>query len=133
MKRLTFAVMTLTVLLFCSGCGTLFFSHRIGKKLSKTVDNRVFYTNCFLCLCGIIPGVVAFILDYDNGSIYYTEAELLPDDFLGMKKNNKLKSISCRSMTFAEIADLLSAELDRKITPEQIETALKEQKSFELL
>ena len=93
MRGLAIAAMAV-ILLFSAGCGTLFFSHRIGKKASKVIDKRVFYGNCFLCLFVVVPGVVAFVLDYDNGTIYYTEAELLPDDLVGMKERNELKKIT---------------------------------------
>ena len=115
MRRILFCLLS-ALLLGTSGCGTLFFSRRIGKKMSRTVDNRVFYTDCFLCLLGVIPGVVAFILDYDNGTIYYTEAELIPDDFNeGALSPDKMKKIDGGSMTDAEIARRLSEATGRKI------------------
>ena len=115
MRRILFCLLS-ALLLGTSGCGTLFFSRRIGKRMSKTIDNRVFYTDCFLCLLGVIPGVVAFILDYDNGTIYYTEAELIPDDFNeGALSPDKMKKIDGGSMTDAEIARRLSEATGRKI------------------
>ena len=115
MRRTLFCL--LSALFLCtSGCGTLFFSRRIGKKMSKTIDNKVFYTDCFLCLVGVIPGVVAFILDYDNKTIYYTEAELIPDNFNeGCLVPGKMKKIDGGSMTEAEIARRLSEATGRKI------------------
>ena len=115
MRRILFCL--LSALFLCSsGCGTLFFSRRIGKKMSNTIDNKVFYTDCFLCLAGVIPGVVAFILDYDNKTIYYTEAELLPDDFNeALLTPGKMKKIDGGSMTEAEIARRLAEAANRKI------------------
>lgn len=118
MKRLILIAAAGLVLLSGSGCGTLFFSHRMGKKLSKTIDNRVYYTNCFLCLFGIIPGVVAFVLDYANGTIYYTEAELIPDDIFGMKK------LPGGNMTPEEIAGKLSEALGKEISVSEVKAAL---------
>ena len=119
MRRFFLIAAMLSLLCSVTGCGTLFFSHRMGKKLSKTIDNRVFYTDCFLCLFGVVPGVVAFILDYENGTIYYTEAELLPDDLFGMKK------LPGGNMTPEEIAEKLSAALDKEITSSEIREALR--------
>ena len=60
--------------------------------------------------------MVAFILDYDNGTIYYTEAELIPDDFNeGALSPDKMKKIDGGSMTDAEIARRLSEATGRKI------------------
>lgn len=119
MRRFFLIAAMLSLLFSVTGCGTLFFSHRMGKKLSKTIDNRVFYTDCFLCLFGVVPGVVAFILDYENGTIYYTEAELLPDDLFGMKK------LPGGNMTPEEIAEKLSAALDKEISSSEIREALR--------
>lgn len=125
MRRFTMAVMA-AALLFTSGCGTLFFSHRIGKEASKVIDKRVFYTNCFLCLFAIIPGVVAFVLDYDNGTIYYTEAELLPDDLVGMKERGELKKITLADLNIENAAAALSKKLGKEVTPEMIRVSLRE-------
>jgi hypothetical protein len=123
-KRVVFAAVVMS-LFFSSGCGTLFFSERIGKKMSTKIDRRVFVTNCILCAAGIIPGVVAFILDYDNGSIYYTEAELIPDDFMDYKGSfNGMKQIPCDNFDHAAVARELSAALGKEILPLQIRMAL---------
>lgn len=115
MRKILFCLLA-AVLLGAPGCGTLFYSHRIGRRMSKTVDNTVFYTDCALCLLGVIPGVVAFILDYDNGTIYYTEAELIPDNFNeGSLTPGKMKKIDGGSMTEAEIARRLARATGRKI------------------
>ena len=115
MRKTLFCLLA-ALLLSASGCGTLFYSRRIGKKMSKTIDKKVFFTDCFLCLAGVIPGVIAFILDYDNGTIYYTEAELIPDDFNeGCLNPGRMKKIDGGSMTEAEIARRLSEATGRKI------------------
>ena len=124
MKKI-FLGLSAAVLLFSSGCGTLFFSHRIGKKSSTEVDNKVFFTNCVLCLFGIIPGVVAFILDYDNGTIYYTEAELIPDeDLYGQFKAGNMNKVACSRMDPREIALILSKLTGKHITPGEVQLAL---------
>ena len=115
MKKKIFLASMALLLLCSSGCGTLFFSHRIGKKMSKKIDNKVFYTNCFLCLFGVIPGVVAFILDYDNESIYYTEAELIPDDFSNNFAPEKMKRISGIAMTDENISSCLSHAIGKPV------------------
>ena len=127
MRGLAIAAMAV-ILLFSAGCGTLFFSHRIGKKASKVIDKRVFYGNCFLCLFVVVPGVVAFVLDYDNGTIYYTEAELLPDDLVGMKERNELKKITLADLNIENAAAALSKELGKDVTSEMIRVALRENK-----
>ena len=125
MKKALFPLLC-AFLLLNSGCGTLFFSHRIGKKISKQRDNRVFIGNCILCLAGIVPGVVAFILDSDNGTLYYTEAEMIPDDFGDYKNEGacRMKQLPCHKADSREIAALLSQALGKEITPDEIKCAV---------
>ena len=125
MKRIVFLLLA-AMLFICSGCGTLFFSGRMGKKMSATIDRRVFVGNCILCAAGIIPGIVAFVLDYDNGTIYYTEAELIPDDFMDYKGSFKMKHIPCRDLDYVRAAGVLSAALGKEISPLQIRLSLLE-------
>ena len=125
MKKFVFAMLCAGVLLSCTGCGTVFFSYRMGRKASQVVDNRVFYGNCFLCLFGVVPGVVAFFLDYENGTIYYTQAELLPDDLYGRNSLEQMKKISCPQMSFEEISGKLSAALGKEITVAELKEAVR--------
>ena len=122
MKKLAFAFLA-GILFTCAGCGTLFFSERMGKKLSTRIDRRVFVTNCILCLA-VVPGIVAFILDYDNGTIYYTEAELIPDDFMDRQGSFNMKQIPCKELDCTGAARELSAALGKEITPLQVRFAL---------
>jgi hypothetical protein len=124
MKKIFF-VLTVALLLLNSGCGTLFFHDRMGKKMSKVVDKRVFVGNCIFGLFGIIPGVVAFILDYNSETIYYTEAELIPDDFMDQKSSLQMRQIPCKGMTEEEISRRLSAALGKEISRSQLQLALK--------
>lgn len=105
----------------------------MGKKSSKVIDKRVFYTNCFLCLFGVIPGVVAFILDYDSETIYYTEAELMPDDLFGVKRLKEMKRIPCSQMSCEEVARLLSKASGKSISPREVQIALERAGTHELL
>jgi len=117
MKKLLLSAFAASLLCF-SGCGTMFHSNRIGQRMSTVIDNSVWYGNIFLGLFGIIPAVVGFVLDYHNETIYYTEAELIPDDEpLGMIRTDG--DMSCEN-----VARLLSARLHRTITAEQVRRSL---------
>ena len=124
MKKIFF-LLTVALLLLNTGCGTLFFHDRMGKKMSKVIDKRVVAGNCLLGLFGIIPGVVAFILDYDSETIYYTEAELIPDDFMDNKSSLQMQTIPCKGMKEEEIARRLSIALGKEISSDQLTLALK--------
>lgn len=51
------------------GCGTILYPERRGQT-SGHVDAGVAVMDGFWCLIFIIPGVVAFIVDFGNGAIY---------------------------------------------------------------
>jgi hypothetical protein len=51
------------------GCGTLFYPERKGQEDGK-VDPKVAILDGIGLLFFIIPGVIAFIVDFDNGTIY---------------------------------------------------------------
>ncbi len=93
--------------------------------MSRQIDRRVFVTDCILCLAGIIPGVVAFVLDYDNETIYYTEAELIPDDFMDYKGSFNMKQIPCKEVELERAARILSGVLGKEITPLQLRMSAK--------
>jgi len=51
------------------GCGTILYPERRGQT-SGHVDTGVAVMDGLWCLLFIIPGVVAFIVDFGNGAIY---------------------------------------------------------------
>ncbi|NUM35077.1 MAG: hypothetical protein HUU50_11065 [Candidatus Brocadiae bacterium] len=57
------------ILLVSNGCGTFWYPERKGQSGGK-LDSKVVLMDALLCLCFIIPGVVAFYIDIDNGCIY---------------------------------------------------------------
>ncbi|PCF97414.1 hypothetical protein [Vreelandella nigrificans] len=52
-----------------SGCGTLFYPERKGQ-LSGDVDPVVAIANSVGLLFFIVPGVIAYAVDFSNGTIY---------------------------------------------------------------
>jgi len=57
------------ILLVSNGCGTYWYPERKGQSGGK-LDSKVVLMDALLCLCFVIPGVVAFYIDIDNGCIY---------------------------------------------------------------
>jgi hypothetical protein len=51
------------------GCGTILYPERRGQTAGH-VDTGVAVMDGLWCLVFIIPGVVAFIVDFGNGAIY---------------------------------------------------------------
>ena len=57
------------VLLGVTGCGTMFYPERKGQIDGK-IDPTVATLDSLSLLALIIPGAVAFMVDFDNGTIY---------------------------------------------------------------
>ena len=80
MKRLRnsalVALVTLGVMVWTLGCGTLFYPHRMRSKSSGRVDVKVVVLDCLWLLIGVIPGAVALGVDFINETIYFSEDEL---------------------------------------------------------
>lgn len=52
-----------------AGCGTILYPERRGTQGGR-VDVGVAVMDGFWCLVFIVPGVVAYIVDFSNGAIY---------------------------------------------------------------
>lgn len=57
------------VALQLAGCGTLLYPERRGTQGGR-VDAGVAIMDGLWCLVFIVPGVVAFIVDFSDGAIY---------------------------------------------------------------
>jgi hypothetical protein len=56
---------------FClTGCGTMFYSERVGQPHSRDIDWKVAALNGLGLALFFIPGVVAFAVDFYTGAIY---------------------------------------------------------------
>jgi len=58
-----------------TGCGYILYPERRHAKLSNEIDGEVVLFDCLWLIAGIVPGVVALIVDATNDTWYYTEAE----------------------------------------------------------
>lgn len=63
------ALLTVALAFHVSGCGTLLYPERKGQKDGK-IDTTVALLDCIGLLLFVIPGVIAFIIDFNNGTIY---------------------------------------------------------------
>ncbi len=52
------------------GCGTILYPERRGQRTTARVDVGVAVMDGLWCLLFIIPGVIAFAVDFSNGAIY---------------------------------------------------------------
>ncbi|MFW6145929.1 MAG: hypothetical protein ACOC7R_01190 [Planctomycetota bacterium] len=74
--RLTSWVVFVALLVATTGCGYILYPERRTRPLSDTIDASVVIFDCLWLLVGVVPGVVALIVDGTNDTWYYTEEEL---------------------------------------------------------
>ncbi len=74
MKKLSrskiIAVFALVGLVFATAnCGTILYPERKGQE-SGNIDVEVLVMDCLWLLVGVVPGVVALVVDFTTGAIY---------------------------------------------------------------
>lgn len=61
---------TMTTLSLSLGCGTILYPERRGQRSAARIDAGVAVMDACWLLLLIIPGVIAFVVDFSNGAIY---------------------------------------------------------------
>ncbi len=107
-----------TLLLQLTACGTLFHAERKGQQASTQVDPTVLILDCCGFLFGIIPGVVALVIDYSNNTIYYTKAEVRANQRSSMESIDRSRMIAVKmdDMSNEAIEKALSRELGQSVS-----------------
>ncbi|MEQ9021752.1 MAG: hypothetical protein RLN82_03220 [Pseudomonadales bacterium] len=110
-----------------SGCGYLLYPERHGQTGSR-IDPVVAAMDAGLLLFYLIPGIVAFAVDFSNGTIYIPpDGESAIDGHLGAEDNIQLLQDGWSEvpvegeMNSESVAQALSQELDAEISAEAIE------------
>ncbi|MCE5300168.1 MAG: hypothetical protein LLG37_04765 [Spirochaetia bacterium] len=70
-KSFTALKIAICGLLICSlvGCGTILYPERVGQRHGN-IDPVVCILDGIGVLCFVIPGLIAFVVDFSNGTIY---------------------------------------------------------------
>ncbi len=116
-------LLCLSIIAISTGCGSYWYPERKGQSGGK-LDSKVVLMDALLCLCFVIPGVVAFYIDIDSGYIY-----LPPGYSEGKEKDN------ARIAEFSQKAKIqfLSKEGSKTISLRTLSGSNKLEKNSELL
>ena len=118
--------------LSANGCGYLMYPERVGQTDGR-VDPAIFVLDAIGLFIGVIPGVVAFAVDFSTGAIYLSPGEKsVIDKHKGrLSSEVKLKEwntddwVSINGLDLpgdtAQVAATLSVMLDRKIDVKEIQ------------
>jgi hypothetical protein len=94
-KKLTKTVvvsLATVMILELTACGTIFYPERKGTK-SGTIDPIIAVADAIGLLFYFIPGVIAFAVDFSNGTIYKSggrHASLTPEELKSVTVNGKV-------------------------------------------
>jgi hypothetical protein len=88
-----------------TGCGTLMYPERKGQKTGR-IDMGVFLLDAVGLLFFLIPGIIAFVVDFNNGTIY------LPGT-----QTTKLREIKFdpKTTTHAQIEQIIKNETGKTV------------------
>lgn len=118
-RKVATFVLVASFAFIAAGCGTLFRGHRVGKTPSNRIDPTILILDCCGLLFGLIPGVVALVLDFGNNTIYFSATEVG-----GMPSNTEnMTAIKVDDMSEEAIAAALSKALGREVRYDQINFA----------
>ncbi|MET0356356.1 MAG: polyribonucleotide nucleotidyltransferase [Cellvibrio sp.] len=94
-KKLTKTVamsLAAVMVLELTACGTIFYPERKGTR-SGTIDPVIAIADAVGLLFYFIPGIIAFAVDFSNGTIYLSgkrHSSLTPDELKSVSVNGKV-------------------------------------------
>lgn len=118
-KTITLGLATVMVLEL-TACGTVFYPERKGAK-SGSIDPIVAVADAIGLLFFFIPGVIAFAVDFNNGTIYLPHGKhssLTPAELKSVSPNGKLdkKALSdLMSKKLGQTIDVSAADVQFKV------------------
>jgi len=122
-----------------AGCGTILYPERKGQKDGR-IDPGIAVLDGLGLLLFIIPGVIAFAVDFTTGAIYLPGGSRKSSMFLEDEKmvvvwvnpkelsEDVIKEVARRETGSQAIFDLTHVELQVLSRPQEIETKLAEAK-----
>jgi len=108
------------------GCGTLMYPERRGQR-AGSIDAGVAILDGIGLLFGIIPGVIAFAVDFSNGTIYLPERTRIGSLDL---KNIKEVKFDPKHTSLASIERIIKDETGREVKFDQGNIKLSKLKSL---
>jgi len=108
-----------TIALLSSSCGTLLYPERRGQPPGGPLDPGVVILDALGLLFFVIPGVVAFVIDFGNGTIY-----LPPPDYPTVSHKTLRRSdlvpvrLSSTDLTREKIEEVVSERVGKPVTLE---------------
>jgi hypothetical protein len=115
-------VLVLTVAFFATSCGTILYPERRGQPRG-TIDPGVLLLDAVGLIFFVIPGLVAFAVDFSTGAIYYPPAAYGPPAGYGPMSQNPIQradlvevQVPKEELTQAKIEEVVSRRTGKPVT-----------------
>lgn len=119
MKNLSRTIALLLIAMQLSGCGTILHPERKGQTNGR-IDPSIAVLNGIGLLFFLVPGVIAFAVDFNNGTIYLPNSadttEFDPNDARIVTSNGQLTPNELQALISAEVGqavDLTTAQVSK--------------------
>ena len=127
MKKAMSVLVSLGLAMQAAGCGTIMHPERKGQKGGR-IDAGVAILDALGLLFFIIPGVIAFAVDFSNGTIYLPGGPLS-----SVEKQFKVVKFDPKHATDAEIEQLIWKETGKRVHLRDGNVQVTKLKSIEAL
>ena len=114
LSGLSRVLLTVIFVVELTGCGTLLYPERRGQR-GGSVDAGVAILDGIGLLFGIIPGVIAFAVDFSNGTIYLPGTLRVSNDLKDMKQ----VKFDPKHSTMTSIAMIIKKETGKDVSFDQ--------------
>jgi len=124
MKKIISKVIISLLIINLTACGALFYPERINQRHSNEVDIKIAVADGIGLLFFIVPGVIAFAVDYNLGTIY------LPARHSKNNLENSIKEVKTeQEIDHAYLESLIENEFGLQVDLDADATVIVEEKN----
>ncbi len=117
--KLTALILVAAIAFFSTSCGTLLYPERRGQPPGGPLDVGVVLLDALGLLFFVIPGIVAFIVDFSNNTIYLPPPYYGPTSYRTLRRKDLVPvKLTKEEMTRERIEEIVSQRTGRPVTLE---------------
>jgi hypothetical protein len=118
-RKLIVLTLLASMALLSTSCGTLLYPERRGQYRGGPLDPAVVILDALGLLFFVIPGVVAFAIDFSNGTIYLPPAGYSSVSHKSLRRSGLVpEKLAQQDMTREKIEQVVSDRVGQSVTLE---------------
>ena len=117
-RRMLFLLSVVPVSLLTS-CGTIIYPDRVHQKNRGGIDPAIAILDGIGCLLFLIPGLIAFAVDFYTGAIYFPAGKSTGDKERTIFDKTSMYKHPDRKLTQQDIEQVVSARVGTKVNLSQ--------------